>query len=112
MGIKNLMKLKIMIIVSIITGIAVMHCISSDSTVVKNSDHTLPSDIAGSPRYKEGKFKVDAVIISHDHYDHLNECSVQRLIEKSNKFIVPLANRSGTPGFKRKYFASDSLGHI
>jgi L-ascorbate metabolism protein UlaG (beta-lactamase superfamily) len=34
--------------------------------------------------------KIDAVIISHDHYDHLNKYSVQRLIEKSNKFIVPL----------------------
>ena len=33
---------------------------------------------------------VDAVIISHDHYDHLNKYTVQRLIEKSNKFIVPL----------------------
>ena len=34
---------------------------------------------------------IDAVIISHDHYDHLNKYSVQRLIDKSNKFIVPLA---------------------
>lgn len=35
--------------------------------------------------------EIDAVIISHDHYDHLNKYSVQRLMEKSNKFIVPLA---------------------
>ena len=35
--------------------------------------------------------KIDAVIFSHDHYDHLNKFSVQHLIEKSNKFIVPLA---------------------
>jgi L-ascorbate metabolism protein UlaG (beta-lactamase superfamily) len=35
--------------------------------------------------------EIDVVIISHDHYDHLNKFSVQRLIEKSNKFIVPLA---------------------
>ena len=35
--------------------------------------------------------EVDAVIISHDHYDHLNKYSVQRLIDKSNRFIVPLA---------------------
>ena len=35
--------------------------------------------------------KVDAVLISHDHYDHLNKFTVQRLIEKSNTFIVPLA---------------------
>lgn len=35
--------------------------------------------------------KIDAVIISHDHYDHLNKFSVQQIIEKTNKFIVPLA---------------------
>ena len=34
--------------------------------------------------------EVDAVIISHDHYDHFNRYSVQRLIENSNRFIVPL----------------------
>jgi L-ascorbate metabolism protein UlaG (beta-lactamase superfamily) len=34
--------------------------------------------------------KVDVVIISHDHYDHLNKFSVQGLVEKSDKFIVPL----------------------
>ena len=35
--------------------------------------------------------EVDAIIISHDHYDHLNKYTVQRLIDKPNKFIVPLA---------------------
>jgi L-ascorbate metabolism protein UlaG (beta-lactamase superfamily) len=44
----------------------------------------MPLDIEEIP-------EVDAVIISHDHYDHLNKYSVQHLVEKSNKFIVPLA---------------------
>jgi L-ascorbate metabolism protein UlaG (beta-lactamase superfamily) len=35
--------------------------------------------------------KIDAVIISHDHYDHLNKYSVQQLNAKTEKFIVPLA---------------------
>jgi len=35
--------------------------------------------------------KIDAVVISHDHYDHLNKYTVQRLIDKADKFIVPLA---------------------
>jgi L-ascorbate metabolism protein UlaG (beta-lactamase superfamily) len=35
--------------------------------------------------------KIDLVIFSHDHYDHLNKFSEQRLIEKSDKFIVPVA---------------------
>ena len=34
---------------------------------------------------------IDVVIISHDHYDHLNKFSVQRLNEKTKMFIVPLA---------------------
>jgi L-ascorbate metabolism protein UlaG (beta-lactamase superfamily) len=33
---------------------------------------------------------VDAVIISHDHYDHLNKLSVQGLMDKADRFIVPL----------------------
>lgn len=33
---------------------------------------------------------IDVVIISHDHYDHLNKYSVQLLAAKARKFIVPL----------------------
>jgi len=33
--------------------------------------------------------QVDAVIISHDHYDHLNKLSVQHLAEKTSRFVVP-----------------------
>jgi L-ascorbate metabolism protein UlaG (beta-lactamase superfamily) len=34
---------------------------------------------------------VDAVIISHDHYDHLNKYSVLQLSDKTDRYIVPLA---------------------
>lgn len=34
---------------------------------------------------------VDVVIISHNHYDHLNKYSVQKLNDKTKRFIVPLA---------------------
>lgn len=33
---------------------------------------------------------LDVVIISHDHYDHLNKLSVRGLMDKTGKFIVPL----------------------
>ncbi len=33
---------------------------------------------------------IDAVIISHDHYDHLNKYSVKRLAAATDRFIVPL----------------------
>jgi len=34
--------------------------------------------------------KIDAIIISHDHYDHLDYGSIKILKEKTNKFFVPL----------------------
>ena len=33
---------------------------------------------------------VDAVIISHDHYDHLNKQSILALKDRTQRFIVPL----------------------
>jgi len=33
---------------------------------------------------------IDVVIISHNHYDHLNKFSIQLLNKKTKKFIVPL----------------------
>jgi L-ascorbate metabolism protein UlaG (beta-lactamase superfamily) len=33
--------------------------------------------------------EVDAVVISHDHYDHLNRYSVQRLSARTARFVVP-----------------------
>jgi L-ascorbate metabolism protein UlaG (beta-lactamase superfamily) len=33
---------------------------------------------------------IDAVLISHDHYDHLDYHSIQKLKEKSKAFYVPL----------------------
>lgn len=34
--------------------------------------------------------KIDVVVISHDHYDHLNKQSIQQLAKTSDKFVVPL----------------------
>jgi L-ascorbate metabolism protein UlaG (beta-lactamase superfamily) len=184
------MKLKL--IIGILTAIAILQCIRTDTQTVNHSDQPLPGQMVGSPQYKDGKFKdmgtalnmsftefasttweflfsenhrtpgtalpakqvdlshftkkasdqlnvtwlghsslminvdgykiltdpvfekrisvfgptrfngdvpvdvqqipqIDAVIISHDHYDHLNKFSVQGLIEKTDTFIVPLA---------------------
>ena len=47
--------MKLTFIIGIITGIAILQCISTDTPVVSNSDHTLPNKIADSPQYKEGK---------------------------------------------------------
>ncbi len=186
------MRLKtILSVVVIITGIAILNCIGTDTPAANNSDSNLPGKIEGSPEYKEGRFNdmgntldmsfteyvsttweflftknnrtpdtelpihqvdfshfnsndsgrlnvtwlghsslminidgyriltdpvlekrisilgptrfngdvpldigrmppVDAVIISHDHYDHLNKYTIQHLIGESDKFVVPL----------------------
>lgn len=36
--------------------------------------------------------KIDAVIISHDHYDHLDHRVIQELNEKVTHFYVPLVS--------------------
>ncbi len=43
----------------------------------------LPNEISELP-------SIDAVILSHDHYDHLDYGSIKRLIPKVKRFIVPL----------------------
>ncbi len=43
----------------------------------------VPLDINDLPQ-------IDLVIISHNHYDHLNKFSIQRLKQKTSRFFVPL----------------------
>ncbi len=45
--------------------------------------HPLPIDIEDLPR-------IDAVVVSHDHYDHFDYLSVLRLAQKGVTFYVPL----------------------
>ena len=35
--------------------------------------------------------EIDVVLISHNHYDHLNRFSIELLKDRTSKFIVPLA---------------------
>ena len=43
------------------------------------------------PLNPERLIDIDVVIISHDHYDHLNKYSIKLLIPITKQFIVPLA---------------------
>ena len=36
---------------------------------------------------------IDAIIISHDHYDHLDYGSIKKLKDKTKMFFVPLGVR-------------------
>ena len=49
----------------------------------KRYSKELPIEIQKLPR-------IDVVLISHDHYDHLDYGSIQLLKEKVNQFMVPL----------------------
>lgn len=49
----------------------------------KRFNSKLPIDIEQLP-------KIDAIIISHDHYDHLDYESIKILKEKTDTFFVPL----------------------
>lgn len=49
----------------------------------KRFSNELPIEIDELP-------KIDAVLISHDHYDHLDYGSIQKLKEKVNMFYTPL----------------------
>jgi L-ascorbate metabolism protein UlaG (beta-lactamase superfamily) len=49
----------------------------------KRFSKTLPFDIDNMP-------EVDAIVFSHDHYDHLDYHSFKRLKNKARRFFVPL----------------------
>lgn len=60
------------------------------------SDYASPFAGIGPKRFHppplalEALPKIDAVVISHDHYDHLDVATVRRLAQAGTHFIVPL----------------------
>ncbi len=60
------------------------------------SNRASPSSVVGPKRFYELPLspedwpEVDAVVISHDHYDHLDMEAVQYLAIRAPRFIVPL----------------------
>jgi len=45
--------------------------------------HPVPATIAQLPR-------LDAVLLSHDHYDHLDRDTIRTLTDKADHFLAPL----------------------
>jgi L-ascorbate metabolism protein UlaG (beta-lactamase superfamily) len=60
------------------------------------SERVSPSSLVGPRRFFEppialaGLPRVDAVVISHDHYDHLDMETVKTLARTGTRFVVPL----------------------
>ncbi|MEJ8801979.1 MBL fold metallo-hydrolase [Pontibacter sp. H249] len=64
-----------------------------------------PKRFSELPITLEALPKIDAVLISHDHYDHLDHTSIKQLEEKTTHFFVPLGvgahlERWGVPASK------------
>ena len=77
------------------------------------SDRASPVDFAGPKRIVPAALtidelpNIDIVVISHNHYDHLDAASVMKLNKKANGktlFLVPL-------GMKR-WFAARKIDHV
>jgi len=79
----------------------------------KRYNREMPIDIEQLPR-------IDAIIISHDHYDHLDYPSIEKLKTKTSQFFVPLGvgNHLRAWGIKDEnireldWWQEDKLGDI
>ncbi|MET0384397.1 MAG: MBL fold metallo-hydrolase [Polyangiales bacterium] len=64
------------------------------------SERASPVDFAGPRRFHPPPLaladlpKLDAVVISHEHYDHLDRATVQQLAQQGAHFHVPLGMRA------------------
>ena len=64
--------------------------------------------------------QLDAIVISHDHFDHLDRPTIQRLAPKAARFVVPMGVGAilafwGIPSEKiveRDWWQSVQLGHL
>lgn len=61
------------------------------------SQYAAPHSLLGRKRYNsempieiEELPQIDAIVISHDHYDHLDYPSIEKLKSKTKEFFVPL----------------------
>ncbi len=58
-------------------------CASPIPGMVKRYHYDLPATAESLP-------ELDAVVVTHDHYDHLDKKTVKQLVSKTKLFIVPL----------------------
>lgn len=60
------------------------------------SERASPFSFLGPKRFHEAPITIDElptidkVLISHNHYDHLDKASIKKLIMKTKRFLVPL----------------------
>ncbi len=64
------------------------------------SDRASPTSYVGPKRFHPSPIdlqklrNVDAVVISHNHYDHLDQATIRHLSKQETQFFVPLGNKA------------------
>ena len=76
------------------------------------SQHVGPRRLHAVPVPLSGLGRVDAVVISHDHYDHLDMDTIRALVSTTHAvFLVPRAwGRTSTPGACHRRGSSSATG--
>lgn len=66
------------------------HLILTDPVFYRKVSPVGPVNFHLKPVLEPNKLPdIDCVIISHDHYDHLNKCSILKIDSKVKRFVVP-----------------------
>jgi glyoxylase-like metal-dependent hydrolase (beta-lactamase superfamily II) len=58
-------------------------------TAGKDQIYKIASDIADTLRNSEGKIKIDVLVVTHEHYDHISGFSLARHIWEDPNLEIP-----------------------
>jgi len=83
-----------------------VHWLGHDSFVLEGSRTVVIID----PFQAKGNFKADILLLSHEHYDHMNPDDIRRFTSPSTKVVAPRICESGLRefGLEKKFVSPNS----